>query len=1373
MKMKCDMWQVASDKMKCKTCQARSCHPSPVTRHSQQGVALIITLILLAVVTIMAISFLAVSRRERNAVSTLTDTASARYAADAALAGAQAQIIANVLSTTNPYDFGLLVSTNYVNPLGFQPNVSSYTNVNYDHRYNVSTRLDEADFLQNLTNLLYSPRPPVFISTNTSGGNEFRYYLDLNRNGRYDTNGVMAVFSSNPSYPYFDTNGNVMANIIFGNTASNFMVGDPEWIGILERPDAPHGPNNKFIARYAYIAVPVGNTLDLNAIHNQVFDQPSSGSGPPVLVNPGANTTDGFFRNQGVGSWEINLAAFLVDLNTNIWAPTYLPQNSYYAYNQPVSDNQGSAFADARALLAWRYANNYYSLTNANALFVTVNPTRFANDGIDGYTDGALQASMNTNADFVVNDRAGLPWAGADNTNRFFTHQELFDLSKAAMGVQQIVINARNDFADRLLDAGTNISTYDRYTFYRLLSQLGTDSAPESDKININFDNLHQWIRAAPNGNITNAPSATNMWSWQTPLTFFTNAVDRLLRAYTAKWRADNPTNFIRTFYTINDLTTITNKDNWANYPAFGLNSAPGGPPGPPPGIPVLVSNQFVYSPAVNRLVQLAANIYDATVDNSFVQGRNYPSVFRPTFWVTNQNGYLSVYINSYQWIPIVNGSADPILAPPVDVTSLMYGLSVQNYPNGVNVYGVPWIIGAKRDATNGFPAFNKFSMQNVVAITRKVQIKRNKIPIQSVTDFDYTNQLYVFSVSNSLGINCWNSYSNASQIPVQIVVNDSLTMALTNDWKGAPPWGPVTYSITTNILLGGAWPGTAPWASDKPNPTSFQVPINTTIQFLTNSAFYFGGSGYSGFMPVGLNVGWETNKHDFTFPRFGLLTTNRLQMYMLEFNRGNYRVIDYVQFAGPESSRDLNAEIQTNISASGYANMWSTNLNKDGVPWGIVSQIRVSQGDPSLDPLYWSDSWASDAILGFNAFMTPNGATWYPNPTANYYASNYIVQVPYTPTVTTYEYISWQANDPLVHYLTSDLNFYGTEAGGSGPTTGTNVITSLKTKLPRPSFKALNERYQPWHVINQMAMYAALVDQNPNCLAYKDPLARRSDDWNFPTNDLSIIQRLGQIHRGTPWQTIYLKVTNILSWAQTTPPWRNGMNTWMYWTGDFDAEDATALAPVRDRHLAGLLACLLTTNDLTSLFSVNNPNPDSWQVLFDGLTALTNNLSDIMLRFGLIDPQFDTIVISSNSLQTSAIVNAIQTARISRPPQYFCEVDDILSIPQLSEQSPYLNWSSLVQQTNGITDEAYERIPSQLLPLLRADSIGAIAPVAGQVQVQFTGYDGHLYAVQVSADLVNWTNLSTNIPANGTFSLTISASAGAGAQFYRSAVLQ
>src|ERR1035437_4915628 len=143
-------------------CVEKASRPQP----SQRGVALVITLILLSVVTFMAITFLALSRRERSAVVTVTDTASARLAADAALANAEAQVIANALSTTNPFNFGLLVSTNGW-PLNF-------TNLPGD-----------------LTNLYVSPRAPVFIAnpTNSSLPPDFRFYLDLNRNGRFDGNG--------------------------------------------------------------------------------------------------------------------------------------------------------------------------------------------------------------------------------------------------------------------------------------------------------------------------------------------------------------------------------------------------------------------------------------------------------------------------------------------------------------------------------------------------------------------------------------------------------------------------------------------------------------------------------------------------------------------------------------------------------------------------------------------------------------------------------------------------------------------------------------------------------------------------------------------------------------------------------------------------------------------------------------------------------------------------------------------------------------------------------------------------------------------------------------------------------------------------------
>ena len=50
----------------------------------EQGVVLVITLIMLSVVTLMAIVFLGVSRRERGTVNVTTDHLTAKMAAEAA-----------------------------------------------------------------------------------------------------------------------------------------------------------------------------------------------------------------------------------------------------------------------------------------------------------------------------------------------------------------------------------------------------------------------------------------------------------------------------------------------------------------------------------------------------------------------------------------------------------------------------------------------------------------------------------------------------------------------------------------------------------------------------------------------------------------------------------------------------------------------------------------------------------------------------------------------------------------------------------------------------------------------------------------------------------------------------------------------------------------------------------------------------------------------------------------------------------------------------------------------------------------------------------------------------------------------------------------
>src|SRR5947199_179908 len=109
----------------------------------------------------------------------------------------------------------------FINPNGFTPNVSSLMNVSYVYAKNGQPLNRDADIRQNQTNLFYDPRPPVFVVTNiTNGASEFRFYLDLNRNGRFDTNGVQRIF---------DTNGVI-------TPATALLVGDPEWVGILDDP---------------------------------------------------------------------------------------------------------------------------------------------------------------------------------------------------------------------------------------------------------------------------------------------------------------------------------------------------------------------------------------------------------------------------------------------------------------------------------------------------------------------------------------------------------------------------------------------------------------------------------------------------------------------------------------------------------------------------------------------------------------------------------------------------------------------------------------------------------------------------------------------------------------------------------------------------------------------------------------------------------------------------------------------------------------------------------------------------------------------------------------------------------------------------------
>jgi hypothetical protein len=1258
-------------------------HPSSLHRApssfllqpSQKGVALIITVILLAALTLMILAFLTLSQRERGAVTTTTDTASARLAADAALANAEAQILANVLATTNPYNFSLLVSTNYINPYGFQIGVASLTNVNY--YYHSGGPVSANDFPQLLANLYYLPRAPVLISSNDPV--QGRFYLDLNRNRKFDTNGIVGDF---------DNGGAWLGDIS--------EVGDPEWIGVLQRPDQPYGPNNPFVARFAFVAVPIGNALDLNAIHNQVRS---------FALNP---VNDGYFRNEGVGSWEINLAAFLADLNTNSWDSTL--SGGVYQYLQPAFANNGAAFNDALSLLSYRYGDYYGSLQ-------PLPPANFysalVNNGIDGYTYGNPMTGLElplVNAPPPFNGGTP-PWAGADNTNHFFTHQELFDPNKTSGGPPP----AQTGFTNRLLNADNSPSTYDRYTFYRLLSQLGTDSTPESGKMNLNYSNAVAYFTNGIVTNITIIPGAeTNFTAW-TPVQFFTIAADKMLRAYTGLWRNSNPTNFATTFYAVTNFSPmVLNPSLWTNYPAFGLSGAPG----VIPGIPVLVSNQFVYTPAIQRVLQLAANIYDATA-NSF-----YPSVFRPIFEHDNLgNVFIVGYTNlsSASGPNTVTGTGDFQLALPHDVADLAnFPLSftpITDASGYVNVYGVPWIIGAKK----GFPNFNEFSLESIVGITRRLQFTRlttNLPPPNSVNPSNFhTNQMYTMCISNLLGVECWNSYNSNYLDNVSIALSDNVTSIL-NVYDGISLPFSISFSTNfatlTNVI---AWPGSAPWSAGYPTNISFVIPLNANLVMPLGSATAFTNWWVYSFLSHQFVPAPSTPLFEdvpgFPVPHFTLMTTNRLRVVMLDRDTsGNYHVIDYVHFAGPDSTRDLNAEI-FNDDPDG---VWNTNAFTTGVPVGIRNQIQISEwtttfpaGPPSEDGTWHGDAEAQS--FGPCGATTPSQQAFFGGffRAGNYWtalgwggeagctATNLVfgsvgVEAPYEPTRYVVLYTTWQANDPLVHYIASDLNY--TEETGT-PHPGINVFNYGTTITNLPDLGALNDHYMPWggHLpINTNAPDFNTL--NAYNMALKDPLMWQSDDWDFPMNKFPTVGWLGRVHRGTPWQTVYMKSPAV------------SLNTWTNWTGDFNTFDANNSLPAQDRLLFDLFTTAFNDNATRGTLSVNvgatnGPSLAAWSALFSGIVVPINTNGG----FTVIQPA--GVYAQANPPPLVQIVQGINQTRTNFVNAdgligSFEHVGDILAVPQLSVQSPFLSY---VDPAVGTNDEMYEWLPQQTMSLLRCSS--------------------------------------------------------------------
>jgi hypothetical protein len=497
-------------------------------------------------------------------------------------------------------------------------------------------------------------------------------------------------------------------------------------------------------------------------------------------------------------------------------------------------------------------------------------------------------------------------------------------------------------------------------------------------------------------------------------------------------------------------------------------------------------------------------------------------------------------------------------------------------------------------------------------------------------------------------------------------------------------------------------------WPSRLTGRRSFVEMVRTNLPGLPTLGYLPGPSsgGLVGFVSA-TNLSVFDESQNFIMPRWGLTISNRVQAMI---TRPDGRIIDYVVLGNMVYQTNLTDLMSDATSGTGNAfdQLWATNTslvssNLLSGRIGIIQQINISRGDAGIPPPIdewrpfgtFSPSSVDSAITQFRLSLesTTNG----------------LITVPFTPTYQFRVPMIWQANDPLVHYMSSDM-FHLEKS-------------TRPVRIKPPSINPVavldgigseNERYKPWST--EPPSEISSTDPDAHNLALKDPMITSSDEWIFPTNVLPTIGWLGRIHRGTPWQTIYLKSSDLgltervaspSQWVQREAEARK----WANWSGNPTIAEGYYNRPVMDRMLFDVFTTVLNDNAARGRLPINQSGLAAWSALFSGMVVLTNDMPDtagvrpryrpmIIEPAGSYDP-FD----ADNWPVLVRLVEGINATRNNTnwfPTGTFTSLGDILAVPELTVASPFLNINSSFTSYRGLTDAAYEWLPQQMMSLVQ-----------------------------------------------------------------------
>ena len=1008
---------------------------------SRRGVALVITLIMLSVVTITAVAFLTVARRERAAVAAAGEQADVRIAADAALNRARARILAQIASSGLRESPTLFVSTNFIAPFytrgltaagqglplgGAQSNqwYSALANVSYLYQgrpFDLNNTAEILEYRRMLANLYYDPRVPVVARIGRmdtqAASFEDRFYLDLNRNGRFETNGY--IFQRNVGGVAIDTN-------------RVWHVGDPEWIGVLADPDRPHSGNNRFLYRIAYLVVPADQTVDLNHAHNQAR-------------NPEA-TTSQFFRNQGVASWELNMAGLFRDLNTNLWQT--------YGYSTNAA-NTGLTFEHALNLWANRRVATVAGRASAQDILTedsrpqlgTAGDTAAASrvlpfNGVDDLSDGPLiQSLAQVRNPGLLNDGDNVTrrWSGGDVSNPYLTPFPLLsDPTLLSLGGNRVIWTnldtRRTAFAGQLVSPlQASNSTYNAYTFYRLLGSVGTDGS--DGRIEVGVDLANRYYRRAKlnlnyqvldaegaqsysanvvttNGGSGSAARATALVPWAAR-TWLQLAGDRLLRKEFSNGLPElGNFNFYDPANPSSKLAVPQAKEAAAHGIAIAGSYWVTNAVGSRAQNQVVSLTNHTWSAKLHRLLQLAANIHE--VRTNIVGGLNSepfpPHVFRPTFYREEQddprnpgrrlsvvrlagleevtNAFTQVLNTAWtNWMDFEN---------PVDVANLSIDPSL---PTRTNVFGMPYLVGTKQNQTGpnalGLPKFNEAFWQTRVRTGRRLMLERqpngaarptNETTLSALGVVKYGQ--YTFQVVNTAAAEGWNSYLQAfpANRPLRLIATNWTEVSLydANLATAAQPLGQplfIPQPLNPNLPLSAQNPMVF-------NRTNYALQVGNVVRIGNGNTGYKSRWDAQEYIPA-LNTNTvfglvynpvlgrifpisETNnplamfpmpgtRPDRLLPKLTLAVTNRLVFAIVDDSFVPARLLDLVNL----KSGTLESNLLENLM-----------YTADGILPGISGDAGIDQGFDntggnlgggagSVRPLRMAELWQTNFLAG------------------------------------------------------------------------------------------------------------------------------------------------------------------------------------------------------------------------------------------------------------------------------------------------------------------------------------------------------------------------------------------------------------------------